>query len=147
MYITSDDSKEKFTTNKMNDFTVEFDTEIDLSKHIVGARDRFAVALTEMSIESSSLVVRQQTIPEACLLMCDICDLSYVNGIQRPILRSFPSQDTDSLSLYLPQYVPVTVNSFNRLRIEIKTRALKSLDSSKWNLDSVIQCTLHFQSL
>ncbi len=144
--MSSSDSKLRYSQNKLNDFTVEFDREIQLSNDMVRNRvsQNYCVALTELSVDSSPYSGARQALPESCVILCDICDNSYIKGTRLPVLRILPAANESTVSLFQPYYVGVKVESFIRIRIQIKTRELEALDAGKWELDNELRCTLHF---
>ena len=154
IHISSNDSKKLYAGNRLDDFVVEFDAEISPCHSSGNMRagggggGELAVAVTELSIVGAKpFANRHQTLAESCVLLCDICDSSYICGVTSPVLRVFPSANELSVSLFQPYYVAVRVRSFKRIHFQVKTRDLLPLDSDKWDLTSVVRCTLHFVNL
>ncbi len=80
MYLSSKDSGNLFPTNRLDDFIVEFDHEIKVP--CLGNRlaQKVSVALTEISIVPEGSLRTRMGLAESCLVLCDICNLSYIKG-------------------------------------------------------------------
>ncbi len=147
MFISSDDCNDTYPKNTFDDFIIEFDQEIELyERYREGQAQSFGVALVELSIVQSTPggIINTQTLPESCVVMCDLCTHSHIKATRQPILRTLPSKEETAASLFLPYYIGVRHRSFRRIRVQLLTRELNRLDPSKWGSKSVIKCSLHF---
>ncbi len=150
MYLSSKDSADLFPTNRLNNFVVEFDHEIRvLTDQSSRLSQKLSVALTEISIcTTGAFRTPRVGLAESCIVLCDICDLSYIKGTRLPILRVLTSPlDELSGSLFQPHYIETNTTSFKRLHFQIIARDLTPLNANKWDLDSEVRCTVHFAIL
>ncbi len=145
IYVSSKDSATLFLNNRLDNFVIEFEKEVVLTS---GSASRLSVALTEISIKPRGSMRTRTVLPESCVVLCDICDVSYIKGTRLPVLRVLPSQfDELSGSLFQPYYIEVNTTSFKRIHFQLKTRDLSPLNTVKWDLESELRCTLHFVNL
>ena len=149
MYLSSRDSRHLFPTNRLNDFIVEFDQEIQLLNcQSSRLSQKLSVALTEISICPTGSFRTRTGLPESCVVLCDICDLTYIKGTRLPILRVLTSPlEEISGSLFQPYYIETNAVSFKRLHFQIIARDLIPLNAAKWNFESEVRCTVHFAIL
>ena len=149
MFLTSSDSKTLFPLNNYDDFTIEFDRAIELSETCgFGYTQTWRFALTEISLETESGKERR-SLPESVVVLSDLCATSYIHATEAPVLRTVGAKGELGAGLGQIYYIGVNKSAFNRLRIQIKDRDLKSLSKSDsndrlWPEKAILKCTLHF---
>ena len=143
MFLSSKDSSNLFSKNNYKDFWVEFDHEIVLEEQCAfGFRQQWSFALTEIYIDLPS---DKQTLPEPVVILCDLCTPSYINSNQVQVLRTVSGAGDVGTSLGLTHYIGLNKTRFNRIRIQVVNRDLKTLTkSSGWPDTGDLRCTLHF---
>jgi len=139
VFLSSADSKDKFSNNSYDDFTVEFSQEIELDCNCYHAE--WAFALTEITIINSS----QSLLPESCIILCDLAQSSYIRDSHVPVLRTIAAETEATGSLYQSYYISVNKHKFNKIRIYIKNKDLSPLNKTLWQSNTIIKLTLHFQ--
>ena len=149
IYVSSKDSSTLFPKNRMDNFVIELDREIVLALNSSPRlSEKFGVALTEINIKPTGSMRTRTALPESCVVLCVICETSYIKGTRLPVLRVLPSHlEEISGSLFQPYYIEVNTPSFKRLHFQLKTRELQPLNAAKWDLKSELVCTLHFVHL
>lgn len=145
LFLSSADSTRYHPTNTFYDFIVELGREYDLREEQNFRRDKWSMALVEISLESDGLI---QRLPEDVIVLCDLASPSFIQGTERSVLSLIQSMsDKQFASLHHPYYIGVNKLCFSRLRIELVGRSLKPLDLSKnWPESSArLTCIIHFQ--
>ena len=78
-------------------------------------------------------------------MLCDLANVSYINGKEAGVLRTFSSAEETNASLFLPLYIGVNKTYFNKLKILLTDRELEPLKITEEEKNSIIlTCTLHF---
>jgi len=141
MFVSSTDSKNKFINNSFDDFVVELNPEIELECNCY--RTEWTFALTEISISNGV----QSLLPEACIVLCDLAQCSYIKDGQAPVLRTIASESDKTGSLYQSYYIGINKLRFNRLRIYLRNKDLDPLNKELWDPNIILKITLHFQRI
>ena len=132
IFLTSDDSIDLFPNNKPSEFTVSLGRNINLS-------GTWLCGLKEITYHIN------EDLPETVLILCNICEQSYVRNTYMPILRRlhFPLTEegvfTDTL--YEPFYMKVIDNNLSNITI-----CIRGQDDADVEFDHhSIKCVLHLK--
>jgi len=148
IFLSSNDSVNKFTTNNPFDFTVELPRPIELHSH---ERYYWTVALSDIYFHLEQ--TESPFISPFVHVMCDIVSPSIIRNGYKPVLRSFSIREASrvnstlisaSNSLFLPQYFPIISSNFNRIRIYLTDHNLQNINNIN-NSSGELTCSLHFQ--
>lgn len=127
LFLSSDLSKDRYPSNRPDDFTVEL-------PHPYVLDGQWKCGLKEIKI----------TLQEGIVYFCsDVCVESYAEDTMLPVLRALQKPKGKETYFHFdnPMYVNIKPNVLNRVRIFIRDRQLQPLDVQ----DSYIHCTLHLE--
>ena len=127
LYVSSNDSKNIYPNNNALDFFVEFPHKIQLC-------GIWEIAVLEFKLSNS------QSIDFA--ILCDACEVSYINNAYRPILRYIHSETMHSI-YHQPIYVKISRDSIERLHFYLM---LCDVPSTSFNAET-LRCTLHLRKV
>lgn len=129
LFLNSDLSKDRYPSNRPEDFTVEFPHPYDL-------RGQWVCGLKEIGISLSEEIV---------YVCSDACGESYAENTMLPVLRTLQKPKDVSVLTYFhfenPLYVKITPTTLNRIRIFIRGVPLRDLHVT----DPIVRCTLHLK--
>lgn len=137
IYLSSADSKHLYNNNTFSDFTVE------LWRPHSFEEGEWLFALTDIYLETKTRK-RQIALAESVIILSDLAKSSYIREQGAPVLRYIPATDDVGSSLFQPHYVGLSKTRVSRIRVYLKDQNLKPIDSSKWEKDLTLKCTLHF---
>ena len=127
LYISSNDSNHIYPNNNASDFWIEF-------PHAISLLGVWEIAVIEMNFSSPNT--------DDFYLLCDACEVSYINNSYRPVLRNIHS-NTSHIIFNHPVYVKVSRDKLERLHFYIlRESGLSSSFSSE-----TLKCTLHLRKI
>ncbi len=128
LFLSSLDSQLVHPSNKADDFIVELPHPL----HLTGIWECALVDMQLSRSQNSSLVF---------YVCCDLCEDSYVNNTQLPVLRSLSSKAKTFTQFSQPQYMRVKRDRVTRLRVFIRSWSDIDLSLAK----ELVTCTLHLR--
>ena len=143
-FISEQDSKAIFVNNKFSQFVVQLPSYIDLPVSTnFGWKQSWYVALVDFTLTVGKQ--RLDTVPTACIVLCDLVSPSYIRGGKAQLLRILA--EGSDIAGSLPgqtYYMPVKTHSFNQIEISLVSPTLTDLPSSWPTQEVTVTLTLHF---
>ena len=128
LFLSSDQSKDRYPSNEPGDFTVELPRTYHLQGHWI-------CSLKEIQIPVRSDIV---------YVCSDICGESYAENTMLPILGALQKPSGKSVVTHFlfdnPMRMKIKPTIVNRVRIFIRDSQLKSFEVSK-----TVRCTVHLK--
>ena len=127
LYVSSKDSSNIYPNNNAYDFWIEF-------PHTFSLPGVWEIAVLELYFSTPN--------PHDVCLLCDACDVSYINNSYRPVLRYIHS-NTSHIIFNHPIYVKVSRDKLERLHFYILRGEGSPLSFSS----ETLKCTLHLRKI
>lgn len=126
LFLSSTDSLAFFPNNKAIDFHVEFSEALNLS-------GRWTCALTQIAFKDELV--------SDIVVLCDICESSYINNTRLPVLRVIPQSNSNVFIFTQPFRLNISRDEIKRLRLYIRTTTLEE----PLFLSQPVTCSLHLR--
>ena len=126
LFLSSTDSLNYFPHNHACDFQVELSDSLHL-------RGNWTCALAQISFN--------EKIIEDLVILCDMCDESYIRDRRMPVLRVIPSQGPKQFIFESPFRLRVSRDELKRFRVYIRTLNFEIPSF----VSGSVKCTLHLR--